>query len=98
MIGRMQVRDVQEPAVLQINGPDGDLLVRLDMDGSVEFGDGYQPQEAARLFWRVLAECLPTTRCRSCGAVATLPGMSVVSRPVGRLVFVPVPIEQDEEG
>jgi hypothetical protein len=84
---RMRYEDVltarpESPAVLEIYGPTRELLVRLDMDGSVEFGATYQPQEAARLFWQLLGECMPT-RCRSCG-VSTGCRRCGVQRGAGR--------------
>lgn len=37
------------------DGTVGDLLIRLDFKGGVEFGADYTPEAAARVFWESLA-------------------------------------------
>ena len=48
-------RNEPPPDILDINRPGGELVVRIRADGSVEYGPGYKPDEAARLFWDAMA-------------------------------------------
>lgn len=46
--------------VLQLNGERGDAnwMVRVAVDGTVTFGDAYDPSEAARTFWTHMASTM----------------------------------------
>lgn len=37
----------------------GRMLVNLKADGSLEYGDGYTPDAAARVFWEAVASARP---------------------------------------
>lgn len=45
-----------EAYIIWINGADGELLVKVGIDGKCTFGPNYQPDEAARVFWSALAD------------------------------------------
>lgn len=43
-------------SVIRIYRPDtGDMLVNILPDGTLEYGETYDPDEAARVFWEALA-------------------------------------------
>lgn len=48
--------------VIQVNSDQGDRgwMVRIATDGSVTFGETYDPDEAARTFWTFLASTMRT--------------------------------------
>lgn len=54
-------RDV---AVLEIRGEDGKRLVAIKPDGSVEYGENYTPEAAAKRFWDCMADLMPA--CPRC--------------------------------
>jgi len=37
--------------MLSITGPQGNLLIELNYDGTVVLHPGYEPAEAAKIFW-----------------------------------------------
>lgn len=41
--------------LISIFGKERKLLIRVNRDGTLEYGEGYTPDEAARLFWEALA-------------------------------------------
>ncbi len=43
-------------AVLHLAGEDGEMLVRVHPDGSVEFGKNYSEEKAARSFWECVGQ------------------------------------------
>ncbi|MFI0822247.1 hypothetical protein ACH4TX_42260 [Streptomyces sp. NPDC021098] len=43
-------------------------LVTIHPDGTLEYGPGYDPDEAASRFWDALRRCMPG-RCPSCGHI-----------------------------
>lgn len=52
---------------ITITGEDGRTpLVTIHPDGTLDYGPGYTPDEAARCFWEALRRLAPT-RCPSCG-------------------------------
>ena len=42
-----------------LQAPDSKMLVSIKMDGTVEFGESYSVEPAARLLWETLASYLP---------------------------------------
>jgi hypothetical protein len=48
-----------EPCVLSICGTGGELLVKIHLDGRLEYGETYTPDVAARTFWNALAWLTP---------------------------------------
>lgn len=61
------------PPVISISGGDGAWLVKIHPDGTLEYGPGYTPDEAARSFWDAMRIYLPT-RCSACGHIGLLEG------------------------
>lgn len=51
-----QERDDQSILSIHTNGV---LLVRIGIDGEIEYGDGYDPDETARVFWDAIARHAP---------------------------------------
>lgn len=45
--------------IFQIHGPDGSMLVGLHPDGSLEYGPGYDPDDAAKVFWQAMTRHSP---------------------------------------
>ncbi len=45
--------------LLDITGRDNEMLVMVSGDGTIEYAEGYNPDKAARLFWKALAACCP---------------------------------------
>lgn len=45
-------------SVITINGPNG-KMASLYADGTVEYGEGYTPDDAARTFWEALSRNMP---------------------------------------
>jgi len=41
--------------LLEIRNPAGDVVVAVGYDGSCEFGDAFDADEASRIFWSTLA-------------------------------------------
>lgn len=58
----LPVADTPRPPVITINGDHG-LLVAIHPDGHLEYGEGYEPDEAARRFWDGLAVAYGQPRC-----------------------------------
>ena len=66
--------DTLKGPVLKVRGPQNNLLVihkgpialvSISVDGEVTFGEGYNPDDAARIFWEGVAARRP--RCPHCG-------------------------------
>jgi hypothetical protein len=53
--------ETEAPDILRICMPAGKMLARIKADGEVEYGEGYEPNEAARIFWAALAHYAPPT-------------------------------------
>lgn len=47
------------PPTISICGDNGQPLVSIHPDGRTEFGEGYQPDEAARAFWAAIQQLAP---------------------------------------
>jgi hypothetical protein len=45
--------------ILRIQRPDGSALVTLHHDGSLTYGEGYTPDEAAKTFWDAIRRFMP---------------------------------------
>lgn len=58
------------PPSITIRGTDGQALVTIRPTGVLEYGPGYEPDEAARLFWDALRRLAPA-RCPACGHIGT---------------------------
>lgn len=58
------------PAVptITINSDSGRPLVTINPNGTLEYGEGYDPDDAARRFWEALRIHMPH-RCPNCGRV-----------------------------
>lgn len=57
----------QPPPSITITGEDGRTpLVTIHPDGTLDYGPGYTPDEAARCFWDALRRLAPA-RCPNCG-------------------------------
>lgn len=55
------------PPDITIVGADGPL-VTIHPDGTLDYGPGYTPDEAARSFWDAMRHYMPA-RCPACGHV-----------------------------
>ena len=64
------IRSVNAPPRVRIADPNGSLvqinregtdepLVRIFFDGRLEYGEGYDPDEAAHAFWSAMVNVLP---------------------------------------
>lgn len=58
----------QPPPDITILGEDGAPLVTIHPNGELEYGPGYEPDEAARRFWDAIRHLAPA-RCPNCGHV-----------------------------
>lgn len=57
--GRPQVALFHPEYVLRLSNADGSPAVTMHLDGSLQFHEGYDPEETARAFWASLAEYAP---------------------------------------
>ncbi|WP_329131537.1 hypothetical protein OG552_10460 [Streptomyces sp. NBC_01476] len=62
------VADPAPPTITIQGGNNGRPLVTIHPDGTLEYGDGYDPDDAARRFWDALRTHMPT-RCPNCGHI-----------------------------
>lgn len=46
--------------VIQINGLDNVLMVGIKYDGTIVYGENYQPDDAAKIFWNAITGNMPT--------------------------------------
>lgn len=56
------------PPIISIIGEGHAPLVTVHPDGTLEYGPGYDPDEAARRFWDAMRFHMPA-RCERCGHV-----------------------------
>jgi len=42
--------------------PEGRMLVKVWPDGRIEYGEGYDPDEAAKAFWEAMAYHFPAPK------------------------------------
>jgi len=54
------------PPTIAIMGADNTPLVTIHPDGTLDYGPGYTPDEAAHRFWEALRRLAPA-RCEHCG-------------------------------
>ena len=47
--------NVEEDPLLTIRGAEDRMMVEIHSDGTLRFGEGYTPNEAARIFWEAIA-------------------------------------------
>jgi len=45
--------------ILFVKDKDGNLMVNIDQQGKVTYGEKYKPDDAAKTFWEVLAKYYP---------------------------------------
>jgi hypothetical protein len=57
---------VTAPPIISIMGGDGAPLVTIHPNGTLEYGPGYDPDDAARRFWDAMRYHMPA-RCGRCG-------------------------------
>lgn len=57
-----------QPATITIPGQNGRTLITIRPDGTLEFADGYTPDEAARAFWEAVQRLTPDPMVREFGA------------------------------
>lgn len=59
--------------LISIHDADSQVLVRINMNGTMEFGPNYHPDAAAKIFWDAIERFVPNhLRCGVCGGhVAT---------------------------
>lgn len=78
------VSDPVPPSII-IQGAGGRPLVTIRPDGTLELGEGYDPDEAARLFWDALRTHMPARYALDIGegeAEAKVAAVRVLHRPV----------------
>ncbi|MCF0086677.1 MULTISPECIES: hypothetical protein [unclassified Streptomyces] len=76
--GRLAIRssDIQAvkvapPPVISIRGEGGEPLVDIHPDGRIEYGSGYQPDEAAQALWAAVQRWAPDPMAQQYGAPLT---------------------------
>jgi hypothetical protein len=47
------------PLVIRAGAVDAPVLVAVDDQGELTYGEGYEPDEAARIFWEAMATQMP---------------------------------------
>ncbi|MFJ7023177.1 hypothetical protein ACIQUW_32925 [Streptomyces sp. NPDC101117] len=67
----IQAVKIPPPPIVHITGSNGQPLVSIHPDGRTEFGDGYEPDEAARQFWDAVQRLVPSGMAREFGAPLT---------------------------
>ncbi|MCL8016894.1 hypothetical protein [Streptomyces sp. AS02] len=67
----VQALEIAPPPIVHITGSNGQPLVSVHPDGRTEFGDGYNPDEAARQFWDAVQRLVPSGMVRHFGAPLT---------------------------
>lgn len=65
---------------IAINSDSGRPLVTIHPNGTLEYGEGYDPDDAARRFWDALRVHMPN-RCPNCGHT---PGKTAPTEREGR--------------
>jgi hypothetical protein len=45
--------------ILEVDDTDSKVMVRVDLDGKVSYGEGYKPDDGARAFWETMAKYYP---------------------------------------
>ena len=45
--------------IIEVRDKDGKLMIRIDRDGKSILGEGYKPDDGAKVFWEVLARDYP---------------------------------------
>lgn len=53
------VEAVGSAPFLQIRDPDGTELVRIEPDGTIVYGENYEPDKAAKIFWAAMGKFRP---------------------------------------
>ncbi|MFD9443372.1 hypothetical protein [Streptomyces sp. NPDC060001] len=51
---QIQAVEIPRPPIVALHGEDGNVLVAVHPDGHLEYGPGYGPDEAARVFWEAV--------------------------------------------
>lgn len=47
------------PLVIRAGDNDAPVLVAIDDHGEITYGEGYEPDEAARIFWEAMSAQMP---------------------------------------
>lgn len=68
---QVQAVKIPPPPIVHITGANGQPLVSVHPDGRTEFGDGYHPDEAARVFWDAVQRLVPPAMVREYGRPLT---------------------------
>jgi len=50
---------IEQPEILTIYASGGRSMAKIHPDGSIEFGEGFEPNEAARIFWDAVIANMP---------------------------------------
>lgn len=53
----------KQTSIIEVRDKNEKLMVSIDPDGKVIYGEKYKPEESAKTFWRILAQSYPTV-CR----------------------------------
>jgi hypothetical protein len=69
-VGESRITAVREPVAptIHIRGEENQVLVSIHPDGRLEFGEGYEPDEAARAYWEAVQRFAPSPAERQFGA------------------------------
>ncbi|MFF0009632.1 hypothetical protein ACFYQT_40260 [Streptomyces tibetensis] len=68
---QVQAMQIPTPPIVSISNTNGQPLVSIHPDGRTEFGDGYQPDEAALAFWDAVQRWAPTPMVQQYGRPLT---------------------------
>lgn len=60
-----------QPSLITISNTVNKPIVTIRPDGRLEFGEGYQPDEAARVFWDAVQRLTPSPMIQEFGASLT---------------------------
>lgn len=52
---KLQFANLQAPQFLMICNAQGQDIVKVNFDGTLEYGDTYRPDEAAQAFWEAIS-------------------------------------------
>jgi hypothetical protein len=45
--------------IMEVKNEDDKVMIHIDNDGKVTYGDNYKPDETAKVFWTTLAQSYP---------------------------------------
>ncbi|MFJ8727690.1 hypothetical protein [Streptomyces sp. NPDC093269] len=67
----IQAIKIAPPPIVHITGEMGRLVVAVHPDGRLEYGEGYQPDEAAQAFWDAVQRLVPPRMVQEYGEPLT---------------------------